>query len=303
MTNFWTKLPKPFTVLAPMDDVTDVVFREIINETARPDVFFTEFVSSDGLLYNPASLSKKLLFPPDQHPIMAQIWGTDPDTVALSAKIVADLGFDGIDINMGCPKRAIMAKGGGAGIIGNFFLAEKIINAARVGLPVSVKTRLAPDWIEFLLRQNLEALTIHGRTPKQMSTGQANWEEIGRVAKANTTKTLIIGNGDVKSYSEAVEKADKYGVDGVMIGRGVFADPYVFSKTKVSLTKDQKLALARKHLELFVNTWGQEKNWESVKKFFKIYINGFKGAARLRNELMVNSDPAAEILLLRNPGA
>ncbi len=303
MTNFWTKLPKPFTVLAPMDDVTDVVFREIINETARPDVFFTEFVSSDGLLYNPASLSKKLLFPPGQHPIVAQIWGTDPDTVALSAKIVADLGFDGIDINMGCPKRAIMAKGGGAGIIGNFFLAEKIINAARVGLPVSVKTRLAPDWIEFLLRQNLEALTIHGRTPKQMSTGQANWEEIGRVAKANTTKTLIIGNGDVKSYSEAVEKADKYGVDGVMIGRGVFADPYVFSKTKVSLTKDQKLALARKHLELFVNTWGQEKNWESVKKFFKIYINGFKGAARLRNELMVNSDPAAEILLLRNPGA
>lgn len=302
MTNFWTKLPKPFTVLAPMDDVTDVVFREIINETARPDVFFTEFVSSDGLLYNPASLSKKLLFPPDQHPIVAQIWGTDPDTVALSAKIVADLGFDGIDINMGCPKRAIMAKGGGAGIIGNFFLAEKIINAARVGLPVSVKTRLAPDWIEFLLRQNLEALTIHGRTPKQMSTGQANWEEIGRVAKANTTKTLIIGNGNVKSYSEAVEKADKYGVDGVMIGRGVFADPYVFSKTKVSLTKDQKLALARKHLELFVNTWGQEKNWESVKKFFKIYINGFKGAAELRNKLMVNSDPAAEILLLRNPG-
>lgn len=302
MSNFWQKLAKPFTVLAPMDDVTDVVFRDVILEAGRPDVFFTEFTSSDGLVFNSHGVPlRKLKFKPEQHPIVAQIWGNNPENMGKAAKIVKDLGFDGIDINMGCPVREVVKKGAGAGLIGNFDNAGAIIKAVKEGasgIPVSVKTRLginkniAEEWATFLLNQNLGALTIHGRIAKQMSKGNADWEEIGKIVKIRDVvapKTQIIGNGDIESYEQVVLMHEKYGVDGVMIGRGIFKNPWIFNPTPPRLRgagKEDYLKLLLKHMKLFEKTWGGDKNFNIIKKFFKMYIKDFKGANQLRMKMM-----------------
>jgi nifR3 family TIM-barrel protein len=301
MANFWKNLPQPFTVMAPMDDVTDNVFRQVILSIARPDVFFTEFANVDGLVHGANGIPlRKLSFSDNQHPIVAQIWGTDPTNMEKAAKMVANLGFDGIDINMGCPVRDVVKKGAGAGLIGNYILSGKLIEAVKRGsggLPVSVKTRLgineniAKDWISFLLKQDISALTIHGRIAKQMSKGVADWDEIGKIVKLKdkiAPNTLIIGNGDVQSYTEVVEKKEIYGVDGVMIGRGVFADPWIFSKKAKPMEhiKEDYIKLLVKHINLFEKTWGETKNFAIIKKFFKMYVKGFKGANALRIKLM-----------------
>ena len=298
-TNFWLELPKPFTVMAPMDDITDNVFRQVMLEASRPDIFFTEFANIDGLVHGANGIPlRKLDFTKNQHPIVAQIWGTDITNMEKAAGMVASLGFDGVDINMGCPIREVIKKGAGAGLIGNYDLAEKLIKAAKNGsdgLPVSVKTRLgikeniADDWTRFLLGQGLAALTIHGRIAKQMSKGMADWDEIAKIVKTRdkvSPKTLIIGNGDVGSYSEVLEKREKYGVDGVMIGRGVFANPWVFSKNGKDRGKEDYINLLKKHIELFEKTWGETKNFAIIKKFFKMYIKDFRGANQLRIKLM-----------------
>lgn len=261
MSNFWQKLPRPFTVLAPMDDVTDNVFRQVVLQAGRPDVFFTEFASADGLVHGGHGIPlRKLNFTPDQHPIVAQIWGADPEKFEKAAGIVKDLGFDGIDINMGCPVRDVVKSGAGAGLIGSYEKAEMIIEAVKKGsggLPLSIKTRLgikeniARDWTTFLLKHDLAALIIHARLAKQMSTGFADWEEIGKIVKlrdAISPKTPIIGNGDVKSYAEVVEKQKKYGVDGVMIGRGIFANPWIFNKVRNLLSEIWNLELKVRNL-------------------------------------------------------
>lgn len=299
--------------MAPMDDVTDNVFREVILSIARPDVFFTEFSNIDGLVHGANGIPlRKLNFEPGQHPIVAQIWGTDPDHMEVAAKMVEGLGFDGIDINMGCPVHDVVKKGAGSGLIGNYEGAGKLIDAAKRGapnLPISVKTRLglktniAEDWVTFLLGKDLAALTVHGRIAKQMSQGDANWEEVGKIVKLKnktSPETLIIGNGDVKSFSEVQEKAKKYGVDGVMIGRGVFANPWVFSKDSKNTvhSKEDFIQLLLKHLDLFEKNWGESKNYEVMKKFFKMYIKEFDGANALRIKLMdtKNFEEARKIL-------
>lgn len=301
MDNFWLKLPKPFTVLAPMDDVTDNVFRQVVLEAGRPDVLFTEFTSADGLVFNSHGIPlRKLTFTKEQHPIVAQIWGNEAERMGKAAKIVKDLGFDGIDINMGCPVREVVKHGAGAGLIGNYENSEKIIKFVKkaVGkLPVSVKTRLgvniniAEDWCTFLLKQNISALTVHGRTAKQMSKVPADWDEIGKIVKIRnkvSPKTPIIGNGDVKSFKEVLELSEKYEVDGVMIGRGIFTNPWVFDKNSkpVTHTKNDYMKLLLRHMDLFDKTWGDTKNFAIIKKFFKMYINNFKGASKLRQKLM-----------------
>lgn len=300
MTNFWQNLKKPFTVLAPMDDVTDNVLREIINEVARPDVFFTEFTNSDGLnSIGNKIVARKLTFEKGQHPIVAQIWGNNPESMEKASKKILKLGFDGIDINMGCPVHDVVKKGAGAGLIGNYENSKNIIDAVKKGvnnkIPVSVKTRLgintniAEDWASFLLRQDLSALTIHGRIAKQMSQGDANWDEIKKIVEIRnrvSSGTLIIGNGDVKSYSEVIEKYNKYNVDGVMIGRGIFSNPWVFDSNEKTHKTAEYLNLLIKHLKLFEKTCGENKNFAIMKKFFKMYINGFPNASELRTKLM-----------------
>jgi nifR3 family TIM-barrel protein len=305
MTNFWQKLSKPFTVIAPMDDVTDNVFRQVILKAGRPDVFFTEFANADGLIHGANGIPlRKLDYTKNQHPIVAQIWGTDPESMEKSAKIVADLGFDGIDINMGCPVREVVKKGAGAGLIGNYELAESLIDAVKKGtkkIPISVKTRLgknqniAAEWSTFLLNKEIAALTIHARIAKQMSNGFADWEEIGKIVKIKnkiSPKTLIIGNGDIKSYESVLEMHKKYKVDGIMIGRGIFKNPWLFVKKtgNEDHSKKEYLNLLNYHINLFKKTYEDTRNFAVLKKFFKMYIGGFKGANELRIKLMATKN-------------
>lgn len=299
MSNFWVDLPSPFSILAPMDDVTDDVFRRVILKAARPSVFFTEFTNSDGLVHGGHGIPlRKLKFTHDQHPIVAQIWGNNAESMEKAALIVKNLGFDGIDINMGCPVDDVVKKGAGAGLIGKYKEAKEIIDAVKSGaggMPVSVKTRLgikentAKEWATFLLGNNIAALTIHGRTAKEMSKVPASWDEIGKVVKIKneiSPKTLVIGNGDIKSYEEIKEMNKKHGVDGVMVGRGVFENPWVFDTTMKVHTKAEHFELMNYHIDLFEETWGKTKNFSILKKFFKMYVKGFDGASEFRQKLV-----------------
>lgn len=301
MNNFWSTLPTPFSVLAPMDDVTDTVFRQMLLVTSRPDVFFTEFVNVDGLSSEGRErLIGCLKYDTSEHPIVAQIWGGTPTNFEKVAKEVVAMGFDGVDINMGCPMKVIVKSGGGAALIGKQALVHAIIDAVKTGvegkIPVSVKTRIGSttietdSWIPFLLSQGLDALTIHGRTRKEMSKVPAHWDEIGKaVAFRNemSPSTKLIGNGDVFSWEEAVKKVDTYHVDGVMIGRGIFHNLFVFDKKNSQHPEGMdKLPFLLQHLELYKETWGTRKHYPILKKFFKIYASGFDDASVFREKLM-----------------
>lgn len=313
--NFWVKLPKPFTVLAPMEGVTDFIFRQIIvSYLPRPDVFFTEFTSSDALTsIGVKSALERLKYSPKEHPIVAQIWGTDPEKIAKSSIIVERLGFDGIDLNMGCPDRNIMKKGSGAATIGNYELAIKIINAVKKSskLPLSIKTRLgiksdiSPEWISFLLKQEPAALTLHARTAKQKSKGLADWEKIGEAVNLRnkiSPQTMIIGNGDIKSYKEVLTKYNKYKMDGVMIGRGMLSNPNIFEKnvSLSKLTRKESLEILIKHIKLFTKIYGTDKNFSILKKYFKIYIKGYPGSNLFRQKLMECNSSVDALKIIKN---
>lgn len=300
MNNFWTKLPKPFSVLAPMENVTDFVFREIVSkELPKPDVLFTEFTNVDALSSSGYEKTiHRFKFSNEQHPIVAQVWGTNPDHFTKAAQIAEEFGFDGIDINMGCPVRAVIKIGACSALINNRPLVSEIIKATRKGtkkLPVSIKTRIGfkdvqtENWISFLLEQRLAAITIHGRTAKQMSDVPANWEEIAKAVEIKneiSPNTVVIGNGDVKSRADIQEKHDKYGVDGVMVGRGIFSNPWIFEKVEAEHGWEDYKKVLLKHLELYDNTM----HFDKLKKFFKMYVNNFEGARELRAKLMATKD-------------
>jgi len=300
MNSFWDKLKKPFTVLAPMDGVTDVVFRQIITEIGKPDVLFTEFTPCAGLLSTAkARVEESLLFNQDERPIVAQIWGHIPDQFLKTAKDLRTKGFDGIDINMGCPIRTIIRDGACSGLIKNPDLAVEIIRATKKGaggLPVSVKTRLGYneiniDWIKVLLRQELSALTIHLRTVAELSKAKPHWERVSEIISLRNKiapKTLIIVNGNIRTIAEVYKKYKKYGCDGFMIGSGVFANPWVFNE-KVDMEKIsviQRIDLYLHHIDLFEKQWDGKKNFAPLKKFAKIYISNFESASDLREKLM-----------------
>lgn len=301
MTNFWRKLPKNFMAQAPMEDVTDAAFRQMLTILPKPDVMFTEFTSADGLCsIGKSKLIQKFKFSPSQRPVVAQIFGANPKTLQEAARLVKALGFDGIDINMGCPVKEVVAKGAGAALAKNFALTSEIITAVKEGaghMPVSIKTRLGYDtvitkeWCGFLLEQNIAALTIHARIATQMSQGEANWEEIGKVVKLKNKiapETVIIGNGDIRSYKQAQEACKKYGVDGVMVGRGIFHNPWIFEKNlnPKQHSKEEKIQMLIEHLKIYQKIWGSTKNFEIMKKFFKIYIKDFSDANEFRQKLM-----------------
>ena len=262
-----------------MDNVTDMAFREMVSHNLpKPDVVFTEFVNVDAIVHGALD---KLKYSEQQRPIVAQIWGVNLASLEQAAKIVQNLGFDGVDINMGCPVKDVVKLGGGAALVKNPKIAVAIIKAVMKGarnIPVSVKTRLGADF-EALLKTDIAALTIHGRTPNQMSKGLADWESIGKVVKL-AKETIIIGNGDVKTYDEVLEKYKKYRVDGVMIGRGIFKNPTVFSKQLRILTKEERLDLLEKHIELIKIHVG------AINSFLKMYLNGFPGAKELRQDYL-----------------
>lgn len=307
-------LPRPFFVLAPMDDVTDTVFRQIIAETAAPDLYFTEFVNVDGL-QSPGrkNLIRKLQFTDKETPIIAQIWGKNPENYYKTTKELKEMGFSGVDINMGCPVRNVVQSGVCSALIDNRGLAGEIIEAVReaaggVDFPISVKTRLGTkqidsSWPEFLLHYKLNMLTIHGRTVKEMSKVPAHWDEIGKIREmrdALSPSTLLVGNGDVESKTQGLELAKQYKLDGIMVGRGVFHDPYVFAADSPwpDMPKEQKIALYAKHVKLFAETWpDNERRLPTLNKFCKIYIQGFDGAKEMREQLM-SATTSQELLTL-----
>jgi len=306
---FWENIyknQKPFFVLAPMADVTDVAFRKVIAKYSRhgqegggPDVFWTEFVSVDGL--NSPGRDKLLIdlkFEEAQRPIVAQIFGSNEENMEAVAQLCQELGFDGIDINFGCPDKAIMKQGCGAGAIQNPDHAVKIIKAVKRGagdLPVSVKTRLGfnkneiETWVPKILSAGVAVLTMHGRTKKEMSKVPARWDEIKRVVeivKESGLKTLVIGNGDVLSLEDGEQKAKESGVDGLMLGRAIFGNPWLFESSKKEVTVKEKLEVMLEHTRTFVEYLGEHKNFNIMKKHYKAYVNNFPGAKELRISLM-----------------
>lgn len=289
-----------------MSGITDASFRFMLAKCGKPDVMFTEFVSCDGLCSEGKErLLKQLIYDKSEKPIVAQLFGSKPENFYQSALICKKLGFDGIDINMGCPDKSVVKQESGSSLIKNPFLAGEIIEATRKGagnLPVSVKTRLGysqidmEKWISYLLKFNLDALTIHGRTKKQGYGGNANWEEIGHVktlAKEISPKSIIIGNGDVKSLDEAYEKAKKYDLDGIMIGRALIANPLFFNKIRQmkDLSIRERFDMLSEHIKIFKEIFKDDsRNFSDMKKFYKSYISDFKGASALRFELMKARD-------------
>lgn len=313
MNNFWQQLDKPFFVLAPMEAVTDVVFRHVVSNAAAPDVYFTEFTNATGWVNAGEKAVAGRLDKTDEKPIVAHIWGSDPDDIEKLALHCAELGYDSIDINTGCPDKSAIKSGGGAALIKNQPLMAKIITAAKKsGLPVSVKVRLGysqideyKDWLAFLLSQDLAALTIHLRTKSEMSKVPAHWEllpEIVTMRDQIAPQTLIIANGDIANRQHGLEIVKKYKVDGVMIGRGVFHNPFAFEKEPVEHTKDQLLKLLHLHLDLYEQRNEKKRKYETLKRFYKIYIRDFDGASELRHQLMQTKEVGEAREILANQG-
>ncbi len=294
---FWEKLNKPIFALAPMHDVTDAAFRHLIADVAKPDVLFTEFVAVDGLVHL-ASQEKMIQhyfqYSEEERPLVAQVWGNNPQHFFESAQLVEKLKFDGIDINMGCPDKQVVKLGGGAALMQNPSLALEIIKATQEAtqLPVSIKTRIGFDTIDLSFIQKISealpvAITIHGRTKKEMSSVPTHWDVIAHIAPELQEKgILVLGNGDISSYQDAQEKIKLSGVDGVMIGRGVFGNPWIFSKEAREVSLHDKLIVLRHHVELFEKIFGKTKDFSVIKKHVRGYVHGFDGAKEMRSEIM-----------------
>jgi len=325
--NFLNKLP--IIGLSPMDGITDEAFRLLQTKIAKPDLMFTEFVSAEGISHGGIKLYDTLLFSNEERPIIGQLFGKDPDSFYKSAVILCELGFDGVDINMGCPAKTVTQNGSGAALIIKPDLAVEIIKAVKKGTndwfenktkitnlglnqktleiikrnqkysnindiknkpTISVKTRLGIDssiiesWSSILLAQDLDFLTIHGRTLKQAYAGTADWSEINKVVDlAKNTKTKIFGNGDIRSRSEALEFCQKYGVNGVLIGRAACGNPWCF-KDYTAAPKERFSAMLL-HAQLFKEVF-PNRRFDSLRKNFLFYASGLVNAKQLRSKLV-----------------
>ncbi|HDE5768783.1 TPA: tRNA-dihydrouridine synthase [Staphylococcus aureus] len=305
--NFWSELPRPFFILAPMEDVTDIVFRHVVSEAARPDVFFTEFTNTESFCHPEGihSVRGRLTFSEDEQPMVAHIWGDKPEQFRETSIQLAKMGFKGIDLNMGCPVANVAKKGKGSGLILRPDVAAEIIQATKAGgLPVSVKTRLGyyeidewKDWLKHVFEQDIANLSIHLRTRKEMSKVDAHWELIEAIKNLRdeiAPNILLTINGDIPDRKTGLELAEKYGIDGVMIGRGIFHNPFAFEKEPREHTSKELLDLLRLHLSLFNKYEKDEiRQFKSLRRFFKIYVRGIRGASELRHQLM-NTQSIAE---------
>ncbi len=304
--NFWQTLEKPIFILAPMEDVTDTVLRQVIAWCGKPAVFFTEFTNVEGMFSKGAKhVVHRLQYADIEPPLVAQIWGSHPENFCKAAKQISAMGISGVDLNMGCPAQGPVNRGVCSGLINNRPHAKEIIEATKEGaaglIPVSIKTRLGFlavdfDWIQFVLEQHPAVLTVHLRTVSEMSKVPAHWDKLKTIVEmrdALSPETLIIGNGDIKSLTEARQKVAEAGADGAMIGRGIFENPYLFSEqvTLNDKTPAEKMHLLLNHLHLWQETWGTSKHFPTLRKFFKVYANGFPGAQDLRMQLMETQTP------------
>ncbi|HAR4381053.1 TPA: tRNA-dihydrouridine synthase [Staphylococcus aureus] len=290
-----------------MEDVTDIVFRHFVSEAARPDVFFTEFTNTESFCHPEGihSVRGRLTFSEDEQPMVAHIWGDKPEQFRETSIQLAKMGFKGIDLNMGCPVANVAKKGKGSGLILRPDVAAEIIQATKAGgLPVSVKTRLGyyeidewKDWLKHVFEQDIANLSIHLRTRKEMSKVDAHWELIEAIRNLRdeiAPNTLLTINGDIPDRKTGLELAEKYGIDGVMIGRGIFHNPFAFEKEPREHTSKELLDLLRLHLSLFNKYEKDEiRQFKSLRRFFKIYVRGIRGASELRHQLM-NTQSIAE---------
>ncbi len=315
MNNFWKNFKQPVFSLAPMEDVTDTVFREIVMRMAEPgrlNVVFTEFTSVEGMNHpvGRERVSERLIVNDSEHELLkklniklvAQIWGRNPEIYDNIAKYITEnYQFDGIDINMGCPVKKVFKQGACSALIGEPALAKEIILATKEAthLPVSVKTRTGikqhqtEEWISNLLETDPAAIILHGRTQRMQSEGEANWEEIKKAVEIkNQIKPEIPfhGNGDVFSYENGLQRIAETSVDGVMIGRGIFHNPWFFNPEKTEISKEERILKLVEHTQLFEKTWSPNKNFNILKRFYKIYLNSFEGAAKFRADLMEMKD-------------
>jgi len=334
-----------------MDGITDTVFRTIVKKYGNPDIMYTEFSSVEGICHGATALLRDFLYEKSQRPIIAQIFGKTPQSFYQTAILLCELGFDGIDLNMGCSAKNVANSGSGAALIETPKLAQKIVNATKKGvedwingknlndcvditdkirdeiknrksklpakykdkreIPVSVKTRIGvdeivtTDWINTLLETKPAAIAVHGRTLKQAYTGKANWEEIAKAAElAKNSETIILGNGDVKSRQDAEDKAKQFGVDGVLIGRAVFGNPFVFQKKadngpSADNKKSKIFQIALEHAKLFEQTYqnNQKYTFLPMRKHLAWYVKGIEGAAKIRSELVrTNSSEEVEVI-------
>ncbi len=305
---FWGKLERPFCVLAPMADVTDAAFRQVVAECGKPDVTYTEFVSADGL----CSAGRPTLLPDLQYseierPVVAQLFTAHPDKIFAAAQLVRKLGFDGLDLNMGCPDRSVEKQGAGAALIKKPALAKELIAAAQQGahpLPVSVKTRLGyatlitEEWVETLVSTGIAALVLHLRTRREMSKVPAHWDEATKAVAVRDrmgAATLIVGNGDVATPKEAEEKAAETGVDGVMLGRGIFGNPWLFNRivARDTLPVADRLAVLVRHTELFEKYFAGKKHFAIMRKHFSSYLAGIREHQELKAALMAAENAQA----------
>ncbi len=299
--NFWNELPRPFFILAPMEDVTDVVFRHVVSAAAKPDVFFTEFANTESYCHPEGrhSVRGRLAFTEDEQPIVAHIWGDKPEYFRQMSIGMAEAGFRGIDLNMGCPVPNVAENGKGSGLICRPELAAEIIQAAKAGgLPVSVKTRLGfteidewREWLTHILKQDIANLSIHLRTREEMSKVDAHWELIPAIKQLRdeiAPQTLLTINGDIPDRETGLELAEKYGVDGIMIGRGIFHNPFAFEEQKKEHGSEELLNLLKLHLDLHdqYSAELEPRPFKALPRFFKIYVRGFRGASELRAKLM-----------------
>lgn len=328
--NFWLKLPRPITAIAPMANVTDEAFRRMFVECGKPDVFWTEFVSVEGLLSRGREkLLTDLWFSPGEHPIVAQIFGSKPKQFEEVAPLIKELGFDGIDINMGCPDRGVERSGAGAALIKDLAHARAVIRALKrsvaadagkanakngIALPISVKTRLGyrdikemDEWLPALLEEDLAVLTVHLRTRAEMSDVPAHWDLAPKIVAMRNKiapKTILLGNGDVRSLEDGQAKVKASGMDGFMVGTGIFGNPWFFSG-RVPTVKERLERLVA-HTELFEKLYrgNNLKNFDVMKKHYKSYtpggIDGFEGAKELRIQLMAAKNAAKVRGIVKN---
>lgn len=300
MASFWHDLPQPFFVLAPMEAVTDVIFRHVVDKAGAPDLYFSEFTNATGWVHaGDKAIGGRLIKTDDETRLVAQLWGSVPDDMAKLAAHCKELGLIGIDINMGCPDASAVKAGGGAGMIRTPKLATEMIAAAKSsGLPISVKTRLGysrvdewRDWLTHILQQDIENLTIHLRTKKEMSKVSAHFELIPEIVKLRdeiAPQTLLTVNGDIEDREQGLKLvAENPGVNGIMIGRGIFHNPFAFEHQSQTHSREELLDLLRLQLDLY-DTYFHLTNrpFDTLKRFFKIYVNSFEGAAELRDKLM-----------------
>ncbi|DBA01266.1 TPA: hypothetical protein N0F65_010858 [Lagenidium giganteum] len=308
--SFWRSLPKPIYCVAPMANVTDVAFRRIISDLAKPTVMWTEFVSCEALTHDAASRNRMmttLMYAEQERPVVAQLFGSKPHQFYESAMILRDLGFDGIDINMGCPEENVNKQASGAALILDPERAVEIVRETKRGagdVPVTIKTRIGfhhidyNDWVLRLLGTEPEVLTIHGRTRDEMSKVPAHWDAIGdivQIAKAAGSPALIFGNGDVQSLVEAKQKVDTYGVDGVMLGRALFGNPWLFHgyEGTAHVSVRDKLLVMRKHTQYFEELLSRPQlvGFPRMKKFYGSYFRGIPNARNVREKLAAARTP------------